>query len=389
MELRQLEYLVAVVEEGGFTRAAERLHVAQPGVSAQIRRLEAELGEPLLDRGAGRGGVGVGVGGAGGVGVGGAGAGGAGGGRGVRPTAAGEALLPHARAALAAVAQGRQAVEELRGLVRGQVAVGVVTACPAIELAAPLAAFHDAHPGIEVTLAEDASDRLVAGLRDGGLDLAVIGSFGPPVPGLATLPLADEPLVAAVAPGDPLLDAATPRPPARAANRRATAARDGAAGGGAARGAEPDDGAAGGGAARGAEPDDGAAGGGAARGAEPDDGGAAPLRALRDRPLVLLPRGTGIRSALEAGCERAGFQPRVAFEASSPALLASLAARGLGVAVMAQSMAAIEPSLRTVALTRPALRSRLELAWRADGPSSPAARALVGHLHAALAPPPA
>ena len=75
MELRQLEYFVAVAEEANFTRAAERIHVAQPAVSAQIQRLERELGQTLLDRSR----------------------------RAVRLTAAGEAVLPHARAALAAV----------------------------------------------------------------------------------------------------------------------------------------------------------------------------------------------------------------------------------------------------------------------------------------------
>ncbi|WP_323132519.1 LysR family transcriptional regulator, partial [Kineococcus indalonis] len=76
MELRQLEHFVAVVDEGGFTAAAARLRVAQPGVSTRVRNLERELGQPLLERGA----------------------------RGVRLTEAGRAALPHARAALAAAA---------------------------------------------------------------------------------------------------------------------------------------------------------------------------------------------------------------------------------------------------------------------------------------------
>src|SRR6478736_2056413 len=75
MELRQLEYLMAVVEEGSFTRAAARVHISQSGVSAQIRLLERELGQTLLDRAA----------------------------RTVRPTAAGLAIMPSVREALAGV----------------------------------------------------------------------------------------------------------------------------------------------------------------------------------------------------------------------------------------------------------------------------------------------
>lgn len=119
MELRQLEYFVAVVDEANFTRAAERLHVAQPGVSAQIKRLERELGQELLDRS----------------------------GRTVRPTEAGRAVLPHARAALASVHSARDVVDALNGLVRGSVSVGMVTACASADLTDLLARLHTRHPG--------------------------------------------------------------------------------------------------------------------------------------------------------------------------------------------------------------------------------------------------
>ena len=120
MELRQLQYLVAVAEEASFTRAAAKVHVAQPGVSAQIRRLERELGEELLDRS----------------------------GRTVRLTEVGAAVMPYARAALAAVAGARLAVDELGGLLRGHVAMGVVTLSSFAELPALLADFHRDHPDV-------------------------------------------------------------------------------------------------------------------------------------------------------------------------------------------------------------------------------------------------
>src|ERR1700761_7507227 len=122
MELRQLEYFVAVAEERSFTRAAERVMVAQSGVSAQVGKLERELGQPLLDRSH----------------------------RAVKTTPAGEAVLPLARRALDAVAQIRHAIDALQGLTSGQVRVGMVTSSPAVIIDV-LASFHERHPGVEIT----------------------------------------------------------------------------------------------------------------------------------------------------------------------------------------------------------------------------------------------
>lgn len=283
MELRQLEYLVAVVEEANFTRAAARVHVAQPGVSAQIRRLERELGLELLDRS----------------------------GRGVRPTQAGAAVLPYARAALAAMAGVRHVADELTGLVRGRLAIGTVTS-HTVDLATLLAEFHEAHPGVEITLTEANSDQLVEALRAGRLDAAIISLGVTPPAGLDTIIVTDEPVAAAVGLRDPLAERAT-----------------------------------------------------------------VSLTALRDRALICLPPGTGIRSILDTACAAAGFVPRIAFEAGTPMVLAELAARGLGVAILPASVANGRADLRPLAITRPELRGALAFAWRADGSTSPATRALV------------
>src|ERR1700759_2348040 len=176
MELRQLEYFVAVAEEASFTKGAARVHVAQPGVSAQIRRLEQELGETLLDRS----------------------------GRGVTLTDVGAAFLPHARAALSSVDGARLAGDELAGLTRGRGAVGMIPSCGGLELPDALAEFHRLHPGVEISLREDNSDRLLEQLRDGLLDLAFFCLAGVGPPGIATQDVVDERLFAGVARGDRL-----------------------------------------------------------------------------------------------------------------------------------------------------------------------------------------
>jgi DNA-binding transcriptional LysR family regulator len=285
MELHQLEYFVAVAEESSFTRAAARVHVAQPGVSAQVRRLEAELGQQLLDRS----------------------------GRSVRLTEVGRAMLPFARAALDAVANARLTVDQLAGLVHGQVTVGMVSGCALPVLAELLAAFHDRHPGVTITLTEDGSDRLTEMLGTGQLDLALIGTAGAVAPGLETVVIADDALTAAVGRSHPLAASAT-----------------------------------------------------------------VGLAALRDQPLISLPRGTGVRAAFDAACAEAGFTPRIVLEASALPMVAHLAGTGLGVAIMPESVP-LPGNLAMARIASPQVRSRLELAWNPAAAASPAARALIEH----------
>jgi DNA-binding transcriptional LysR family regulator len=170
MELRQLEYLVAVAEEANFTRAAERVHISQSGVSAQIRQLERDLGATLFDRS----------------------------GRTATLTPAGAAAVEHARAVLGSVEAVRRAVDEVTGLIRGRLVVGMVTGCTIGPLFEALAAFHRAHPGVEIVLIEDNSAPLIERVRSGAIDLALVGAAGAPPPGLGALPIVTEPIVAAV-----------------------------------------------------------------------------------------------------------------------------------------------------------------------------------------------
>ncbi|GAA3262821.1 LysR family transcriptional regulator [Nonomuraea helvata] len=176
MELRQLEYFVAVAEEQNFTRAAERVHISQSGVSAQIRQLERELGAELFDRS----------------------------GRTATLTVAGKAALEHARAALAAAGAVGEAVGEVTDLIRGRLTLGMVIGCTITPLFDALAAFHGAHPGVEISLLEDNSDRLVEAVRAGTLDLALVGTATAALEGLEALTIISERLVVTVPPGHPL-----------------------------------------------------------------------------------------------------------------------------------------------------------------------------------------
>jgi DNA-binding transcriptional LysR family regulator len=179
MELRQLEYFATVAEEANFTRAAARVHISQSGDSAQIKALENELGADLFDRS----------------------------GRTARLTEAGREALPFARAALGAVTGLRQVVDEVRGVIRGRLTVGMVTACEVKPLFAALAAFHRDHPAIDLELVEDDSRSLLDGVHAGRYDVALVGIAGSAPEHLCTHVIVEEGLVALTPPGSDLAGA--------------------------------------------------------------------------------------------------------------------------------------------------------------------------------------
>ncbi|WP_327674284.1 MULTISPECIES: LysR substrate-binding domain-containing protein [unclassified Streptomyces] len=293
MDLRQLEYFVAVAEEQNFTRAAERVHISQSGVSAQIRQLERELGAELFDRSS----------------------------RTVTLTVAGKAALEQARATLAAAGTIGRAVAEVSELIRGRLTVGMVIGCTITPLFDALAAFHEAHPGVELSLLEDGSDRLVEGVRAGDVDLALIGAAHSTPDGLDSLTIVDERLVVAVPAGHPL-----------AKQRRVV------------------------------------------------------LQDLMAHPIVCMPPGTGLRTVFDRACTTQGLHPTIALQASAADSIAALADRGLGVAVLSESMVADHPdglTARTIDdVDTPAL---LALVWKRA--HNPALRELLGHARRAFARP--
>jgi DNA-binding transcriptional LysR family regulator len=149
VELRQLEYFVAVAHERSFTLAAHRLHVVQSAVSAAIAALEKDLKVTLFERSAQR----------------------------VVLTEAGTALLPEALAVMDAVQGARDVVDELGAGMRGSVRVGLLPGLGLIDLPAAAGEFRRRYPNVELQLRVDAegSAGVVLGLRNGDVDVGFLG----------------------------------------------------------------------------------------------------------------------------------------------------------------------------------------------------------------------
>jgi DNA-binding transcriptional LysR family regulator len=174
MELRHLRYFVAIAEERSFTRAAERLWVAQPGLSTQIRRLEAELGVKLFERHT----------------------------RGADLTRAGVLFLERARAALAAADAAGATGRDLEAGVVGSLRLGIATEARWRPASAVLERFSHERPRVELTVLEGYGGTLWRDLRDGRLD-AVVAPAGHASPDLSPVVLGSEPWVVLIGAGHP------------------------------------------------------------------------------------------------------------------------------------------------------------------------------------------
>lgn len=287
MELRHLRYFVAVAEECHFGRAAQRLHMAQPPLSQQIRQLEAELGVELLRRTTRR----------------------------VSLTPAGERYLERARDVLGAVDRaGREVAQVATGEV-GRVTIGFVGSATYALLPGLARDLREALPDIHFEFkGEMLTPDQTAELERGTLDIALMRT---PIfaEGLRMQTLQREPLVLAVP----------------ATHRLALADR-------------------------------------------------VHLTDLRDQPLVSYPSGhrSVIQEVVLATCQRAGFQPRQAVQVSETSTLVVFVAAGIGLALVPQSVSALQLSGVVFRELVDAPQVELSIGWRDD--AGPAVERVVRHI---------
>jgi DNA-binding transcriptional LysR family regulator len=289
VELRHLEYFVAVAEELSFTRASRRLHVVQSGVSSAIQGLERELGTALFDRDRHR----------------------------VVLTEAGRALLPEARATLAAAQAAAEAVAGASAGLRGTLSIGIMLATGPVDMPALLGRFHQQHPGVLVRLraAPGGSAELAREVASGSLDLALLSIPGQAPAGLTVRPLASEPLALICDPEHPLAGSAD-----------------------------------------------------------------VTLESLAGEHFIDFPAGWGTRAIVDRAFTAAGLERQVSFEAGDYATTAGLVRHGLGVAFIPASAAAPLDGVARLTLSPAPLIWQISVATPAGRRLSAAGHAFVREL---------
>jgi DNA-binding transcriptional LysR family regulator len=177
MELRHLEQFVAVAQDGNFTHAAQKLNIAQSGLSASIRALEREIGADLFVRTA----------------------------RGAILTDSGRVLLVEARRTLAAARRAQESVAAVQGLQRGTLTIGVHPhRRKGVDLPAVLQNFRRTYPGVEIRLRQGVTAELLEDLRQGLVDVAFVIQFGEPHARVETTKLGIDSLALVCASDHPL-----------------------------------------------------------------------------------------------------------------------------------------------------------------------------------------
>jgi DNA-binding transcriptional LysR family regulator len=169
MELRYLEYFIAVAAELSFSRAAQRIHVVQSALSASVAKLEKELGVALFDRTK----------------------------RQIALTAAGEVFLQHAREVLHAAQRAQSSVEDYRDQLAGTLTLGTLMSWGTLNLPAALKEFRRLNPRVTVRLRQSLTGSAghLAAIADGQMDLALVSISTPPSPLVALRELTHEPTV--------------------------------------------------------------------------------------------------------------------------------------------------------------------------------------------------
>jgi DNA-binding transcriptional LysR family regulator len=169
MELRHLEYFVAVAADLNFSRAAQRIHVVQSALSVAVAKLEKELGVALFDRSK----------------------------RQIELTAAGEAFLGHARGVIHAAHRARSSLDDFRDQLTGTVTLGTLMSWGTLNLPAALAEFRRANPLVTVRLRQSLTGSAghLTAIADGHMDLALVSLQQSPSPLVALRELTREPMV--------------------------------------------------------------------------------------------------------------------------------------------------------------------------------------------------
>jgi DNA-binding transcriptional LysR family regulator len=292
MELRQLNHFLAVAEASHFTRAATQVHLTQSSLSSSIRALERELGADLFVRSTRR----------------------------VELTDAGRALLPAARRAVSAAEDGLDAVAGVRGLVRGQLAIGAIQTVGPVNIPALLARYHRRHPAVTLRLHHAGVPSLVQQTADGELEMAFVDlPLGPQAARVGARPIGTEALRLGVAEHDPL------------GTRHRVRLID-----------------------------------------------------LADRDFVEYRPDSSLRASIDQACQAAGLQRRVACEADTISDLVELVALGVGVSLLPPDALRIASGRAVGLATDPPIPRDLMLVTPLEREPSPAASAFLDLLEPEL-----